>query len=168
MSRSLRLRKLILMACAAIELWAGATPAYAQEPSSVFDSNCALCHQIGGVGLKGQFPRLAGRAREIAATTAGVRYLEEVVLFGMAGRINVDGAAIIGVMPAFAALSDEDLASALTYVIQLEGSRRGSSRALSVTAANIRETRGIGPSSPSQVLADRGTVPGISAKPTVR
>ena len=39
------------------------------EPNRIYDTNCALCHQKAGIGMKGQFPRLAGRAGEIAATT---------------------------------------------------------------------------------------------------
>ena len=43
-----------------------ATPAFA-DGAAVFDANCAFCHQGGGVGVPGQFPRLAGRAGAIAA-----------------------------------------------------------------------------------------------------
>src|SRR5262245_32805566 len=89
------------------------TSAQAAEPSRIYDTNCAMCHQKAGAGLAGQFPRLAGRAGAISATAGGRRYLAEVTLFGMAGKVEVDGTPIIGVMPSFAVLSDEDLVAAL-------------------------------------------------------
>ena len=42
-----------------------ATPA-AAEPKAAFVARCAMCHQAGGEGLSGQFPRLATRAAVIA------------------------------------------------------------------------------------------------------
>ena len=90
----------------------------------MFDNNCAVCHQAGGVGVPGQFPRLAGRAGAIAAKPEGKAFLPQVLLNGMSGRITVDGEQILGVMPAFDSLSDDDIAAVLTYITGL-GSQAG-------------------------------------------
>jgi mono/diheme cytochrome c family protein len=83
---------------------------------AVFNDNCALCHQEGGVGVGGQFPRLAGRVGAIAANPEGRKFLPKLLLSGMSGRLSVDGQQIIGIMPSFETLSDQDIAAVLTYV----------------------------------------------------
>jgi mono/diheme cytochrome c family protein len=93
--------------------------AHADTGQQLFDNNCAVCHQAGGVGVAGQFPRLAGRANIIAASTAGRAYLVQLLLNGMSGSVTVDGSRIMGVMPSFTQLSDADAASILTYVSHL-------------------------------------------------
>jgi Cytochrome C oxidase, cbb3-type, subunit III len=149
--------------CLALGLsYLGVIGAHADESSRVFDANCALCHQIGGVGLKGQFPRLAGRVGDIVATADGRRYLTEVVLFGMAGKIDVDGASIVGVMPSFAALSNDDLASALNYVARLESSAANKSQGPLLAAFDLRTTRSAEQLSPTQVNARRQSIPALS------
>jgi mono/diheme cytochrome c family protein len=125
------------------------------EPNRVYDANCALCHQKGGVGLRGQFPRLAGRAAAIAATDTGLHYLTEVVLFGMMGQIEVDGVQIVGVMPSFAALSDDDLASVLNYATHLDEWQAGWKKRPLVTAEDVRVTRAGQQLSAAQVRANR-------------
>lgn len=116
-----------------------------------FESNCALCHQKGAVGVRGEFPRLAGRIAPIASTDAGRRYLQQVVLFGMAGSIEVDGQTILGVMPAFATLSNNELAAALNYLVQLGPLSLKSRPVTPFTAATLQALRE-GPSlSPTQV-----------------
>ena len=75
--------------------------AAAADGAAVFDNNCAFCHQAGGVGVPGQFPRLAGRVGAIAAKPEGKTFLPQVLLNGMSGRITVDGEQILGIMPAF-------------------------------------------------------------------
>lgn len=98
---------------------ASAQKVLASEGQSLYETNCALCHQRKGEGLAGQFPRLAGRVGTLAQHADGREYLLEVVLFGMAGRIQVEGTSIDGVMPTFRSLSDSQLAELLTYVSRL-------------------------------------------------
>jgi mono/diheme cytochrome c family protein len=140
--------------------------AHAVEPNRVYDTNCALCHQKAGVGLTGQFPRLAGRAAEIAATEAGRHYLVEVALFGMAGKVEVDGASIIGVMPSFAVLSDDDLASVLDYVTHLDGSSKikDNDKRPQISAADVQSVRAGPQLSPTQVRFNRESVPVAKTK----
>ncbi len=100
---------------------AGAGGALAADSSAVYDENCAMCHQLGGVGAPGAFPRLAGRAGALAALPAGRQVMISTVIYGMSGRLTVDGQPLAGLMPSFAVLNDAQIAEALTYVAHLEG-----------------------------------------------
>ena len=149
----------------AVMLLAGSIPwSRAAAPaahSAVFDTNCSMCHQLGAVGVAGQFPRLAGRAGRIAATPAGRSYLEHVVLYGMMGTITVDHTQIVGgVMPSFSALSNEDLAAALNYVANLDAAGKLHWEGPVVTAAQIAKVRAGKVWSPMQVHQLRETVLG--------
>ena len=117
-----------------------------------FNVNCSFCHQVAGQGVAGQFPRIAGRANVIASTPAGRKYLGSLLLYGMAGQITVDGAPLVGVMPSFAALSDEALAAILNHVMQLTKK----AKTAPFTAAEIKAQRHDPPLSASAVLAIRG------------
>lgn len=129
--------------------------------SAVFDTNCSMCHQLHAAGVPGQFPRLAGRAGEIAATQAGRRYLEHVVLYGMMGTITVDGSQIVGgVMPSFASLSDKDLAAALNYVISLDAAGKLHWKGSVITPAELAHVRAGKPWSAMQVHQLRAKVLG--------
>jgi mono/diheme cytochrome c family protein len=139
-------------------LVAGTIPAMAAEPPAVFDLHCALCHQKAAVGLHGQFPRLAGRIGSIAASAPGRLYLQEVLLYGMAGRIQVDGTEIVGVMPAFANLPDEDLANVANYLLQLSPVASGDKRIAPFTAEELQRTRGQTALTPNQVHEVRAGV----------
>lgn len=127
-------------------------PAPAADRAAAFNSNCSMCHQLAAAGLPGQFPRLAGRAGKFAATAAGRDYLEHVVLFGMAGRITVDGADIVGVMPSFASLSNEDLAAALSYVASLDDHGQLHWKDAVFSPADIGHVRSGAQLSPTEVL----------------
>lgn len=138
-------------------------PAAAATPdhSAIFDANCSMCHQLGAMGAAGEFPRLAGRADQIAATAAGRQYLERVVLFGMMGTITVDGTPIVGgVMPSFNSLSDDTLAGALNYIVSLDATGKAHSSTPVFTAADIARARGGKPLTPMQVHQLRATTLG--------
>ena len=132
-------------------LWSSAA-AQTADHAAIFNANCSMCHQLGALGLPGQFPRLAGRADKIAATAAGRNYLEHVVLFGMIGSITVDGTPIVGgVMPPFASLSDRDLAEALDYIVSLDDSGKPHWHGPVFKAAEIARVRAEKALSPTQV-----------------
>ena len=95
-----------------------AAPAVA-EPKAAFVARCSMCHQSGGEGLSGQFPRLAGRTAAIAQSPQGRRYMVRVVLGGMAGPISVDGAPVAGVMPGMATMADSEIAEILSHAVTL-------------------------------------------------
>jgi cytochrome c5 len=129
--------------------------------SAVFNANCSMCHQLGAAGVPGQFPRLAGRAGEIASTAAGRHYLERVVLYGMMGDITVDGTPIVGgVMPSFATLSDKDLSAALNYVVSLDAKGTLHWKGAVFKPTDIARARAGKPLSPMQVHELRAAIPG--------
>ena len=132
--------------CAAL-LLVSATGGAAADGKAVFDNNCAVCHQAGGVGVPGQFPRLAARAGTIAAKPEGKAFLPQVVLYGMGGRITVDGEQILGAMPGFDSLSDDDIAGVLTYITGL------GHKPVSYTAADIKKARALPGRGPSDMAA---------------
>jgi cytochrome c5 len=155
------LARILLLAALMLAVPWRAAAAAAPGHSAVFDANCSMCHQLAAAGVPGQFPRLAGRAGRIAATAAGRRYLEHVVLYGMMGTITVDGTQIVGgVMPSFASLSDQDLAAALDYVISLDKSGQLHWKGAVIKPAQIARIRAGKPCSPMQVHRLRATALG--------
>jgi len=106
---------------AAVVKPAAAAPAVAPKKMSeadlkangqkVFTANCASCHQATGLGLPGTFPPLAGSEY----TNGDAKRHIGIVLKGLNGPVTVGGKSFNGVMPPFNTLSDEDLASVVTY-----------------------------------------------------
>lgn len=84
--------------------------------SQVYVTNCVACHQAGGTGMAGAFPPLAGHVPDLLKRTDGRTYVGKVLLFGLEGEISVDGRNYAGTMPAWQALSDNDIAAVLNYV----------------------------------------------------
>jgi mono/diheme cytochrome c family protein len=136
-----------------LPLVAGVADARAAANNSVYDTNCALCHQVGGAGLAGQFPRLAGRVDRVALRPDGRTYLISTVLNGMAGRIVVDGVSLSGLMPGFPALADADVAAVLTYLTQFSDAK--GKRPPRFSAKEVAAVRALGMSSSADVLARR-------------
>jgi mono/diheme cytochrome c family protein len=118
----------------------------------VFETHCQVCHQAGGVGVAGQFPRVAGRAGVIAATPEGRQFLSALVLNGMSGTVKVDGQKIIGVMPAFDSLTDAEAASVLTYISTLGA---GKANVAPFRAAEIATARTLGKQTPTDMVKRR-------------
>ena len=117
-----RFSRLVTLA-AATALLAAAFPAQAQTSagatdagSRVYATNCVVCHQAAGTGMAGAFPPLAGHVPELLKRADGRSYAGKVLLFGLEGEINVNGNAFAGAMPAWSALSDNDIADVLNYV----------------------------------------------------
>jgi mono/diheme cytochrome c family protein len=81
-----------------------------------------------------------------------------VVLNGMSGRVTVDGEQILGIMPALDTLSDEDIASVLTYITGLDH------KPVPFTAAEIKAARGQPKISPTDMAAQHA---GLAAKKIV-
>ena len=117
-----RFSRLVTIAAATV-LLAAALPAQAQTGagsgeagSRVYAANCVACHQAGGTGVPAAFPPLAGHVPELLKRADGRTYVGKVLLFGLEGEINVNGNAFAGAMPAWSALSDNDIADVLNYV----------------------------------------------------
>ena len=100
-----------------------------QPPSGGFDINqgkavyenvCGLCHNNDGTGKAGQAPPFVGSDW----VSGSPEHMIRIPLAGLAGPIQVAGQAYNLSMPAMgAALSDDDLAAALSYIRQTWGNK---------------------------------------------
>ncbi|HKD48478.1 MAG TPA: cytochrome c [Rhizomicrobium sp.] len=123
-------------------------------------TNCVGCHQVGGTGVPGEYPRLAGRANVIAADPRGRAFLAHLMLTGMSGTITVDGRKILGIMPSFEDLKDDELAAALNYVTGLEGGN-----APPFMPQDLKKAR-LGPQvTPQQMAGMRNSLAGVHVIP---
>ena len=86
------------------------------QGAQVYNSSCVGCHQGAGQGIPGAFPPLANHAAAVYAA-GGDDFLEQVLLFGMQGAIEVDGMTYNGLMPAWASLDDASIANVLNHII---------------------------------------------------
>ena len=85
----------------------------AQLGKKVFDATCITCHQANGLGVPGQYPPLVGSEWAQGSEERAIR----IVLHGLNGPITVEGKEFNNVMaPLGAALKDEQIANALSYV----------------------------------------------------
>ncbi len=73
---------------------------------------CSACHQATGLGIPNAFPPLAGSEW----VNGPAENLIRIQLRGLKGEITVKGQKFNSIMPANANLSDEQIASVLTYV----------------------------------------------------
>ncbi len=84
----------------------------AVDGKAVFAAQCAACHQATGKGLPGVFPPLAGSEWVVGDP----KVLANILLHGVSGKIEVAGQSFDGMMPAFAQLSDAEIAGVLTHI----------------------------------------------------
>jgi mono/diheme cytochrome c family protein len=89
----------------------------AASGAELFVAHCAVCHQAQGQGIPGMYPPLADSAGDLARSKDGREYLAHVLSFGLNGPIMVRGARYNGFMQSWAALSDEEIAALLNYVL---------------------------------------------------
>ena len=89
-----------------------AVPASSVDGGTVYAGNCAACHQATGQGLAGVFPPLVGADWVLENDER----LVQILLHGINGELVVNGVTYNGVMPAFAQLSDAELAAVLSHI----------------------------------------------------
>jgi nitrite reductase (NO-forming)/hydroxylamine reductase len=82
--------------------------------AKVYGNVCQACHQADGKGLPGAFPPVAGSDY----LKADPERAAEKVLNGLVGKVTVNGVDYNGAMPPMSYLSDQDIAAALTYILQ--------------------------------------------------
>jgi len=104
----------------------------AADGKALYAANCVACHQTTGGGLPGVFPPLAGSEWVIG----DARTLVHILVFGVNGEMQVKGHVYNGSMPAFAHLSDADLAALASHIRS-----NWSNQAPPVTAEAIALTR---------------------------
>jgi mono/diheme cytochrome c family protein len=81
--------------------------------AAIYTSKCAVCHQPNGQGMPGAFPPLANSEYVIGDPSIPVR----IVLHGLQGPIEVEGAQYNGAMPAWATqLTDEEIAAVVSHI----------------------------------------------------
>ena len=83
------------------------------EGRDLFNARCIVCHQLDGRGLPGAYPPLAGSPWLLDADSK--ERATKIVLYGLAGHIEIHGLRFDGDMPNFN-LTDRQIAGALTYV----------------------------------------------------
>lgn len=135
---------------AALLMLAASGPAWAESGEMMFNEYCVGCHQVGGTGVPGEYPRLAGRVSAIASDPRGHAFLAQLVLMGMSGTITVDGHKILGIMPNFDNLKDGELAAILNYVVHLEGGKGAG-----FTPQTFKQARTAVKSNPEQMAQTR-------------
>lgn len=86
--------------------------AAAVDGKQLYGSKCLACHQATGLGVPGVFPPLAGSEW----VTGDERVLTHILLHGVNGEMDVKGTSYKGAMPAWNALTDDDLAAVMTYI----------------------------------------------------
>jgi nitrite reductase (NO-forming) len=79
---------------------------------ATYQGLCSTCHQLEGQGLASVFPPLAKADYLMADKQRSIR----IVLAGLQGKIEVNGASYENVMPPLANLTDHEIADVLTYV----------------------------------------------------
>ncbi len=109
----------------------------------LFATICAACPQPNGLGLPARFPPLAGSDFLNADKHRAIK----VVVNGLQGEITVNGQQFNNSMPKFP-LSDDDIASALTYVYNSFGNS-----GKDVTPQEVSTVRAERDASPGQIQA---------------
>jgi mono/diheme cytochrome c family protein len=87
---------------------------------------CVACHQVNGMGLPPAFPPLGG----VDYVTGDEERLINILLHGLEGPIEVNGASFTGLMPAFNETgaynwNDDQISYVLTYIRQAFGNTAG-------------------------------------------
>ena len=79
---------------------------------TVYATICASCHLPDGRGQDGLAPPLLDSDWILGSPQASVR----IIMYGLSGAIGVSGRNFIGEMPGLGALTDDQIASVLTYL----------------------------------------------------
>ncbi|MCC6277776.1 MAG: nitrite reductase, copper-containing [Oligoflexia bacterium] len=92
------------------------------DGKTLYARNCAMCHQESGLGLEGVFPPLVKSDYMYKLANKKDRTeLISIPLKGLQGKITVNGKEYNGIMTAVSNLTDEDLATLLTWVTNTWG-----------------------------------------------
>lgn len=90
-----------------------------ERGKTVYTQNCLACHQATGTGIPNAFPPLA----KSDFLNADVHRAIDVVKYGLSGEVKVNGDVYNSAMPK-QNISDEDIASVLTYVYNNWGNNK--------------------------------------------
>lgn len=132
--------------------------ALAQADGAAVYLRCFGCHTATGSGIPGTYPPLAGHTAELVK--ADRAYPVKVVLYGIAGEIEIGGKKYNGKMPGFGdQLKDDEVAALMNYIL----SRWGNEKMLpkghkEFTAAEVKAQR-------AKKLTDKQV---LGARPTLK
>ena len=101
------------------------------QGESVYQANCAACHQANGQGVAAAFPPLAQSDYLNADKIRAIK----TITGGLQGKVTVNGQTVDGIMPAWS-LSDEDIANVMTYIYNSWGNS-----GLDVTPDQVKTNR---------------------------
>lgn len=91
---------------------AGVDQALMDKGKTLYEANCASCHQANGQGVPGAIPPLANNPH-----LEDANHVTTVIKKGLQGAITVNGTTYNGVMPPVgAAFSEEEVKAVATYV----------------------------------------------------
>lgn len=103
-----------------------------ERGKKVYDNTCLACHQVNGSGVPGMNPPI----KKTKWVLGDKKTLINVILKGMDEEIVVNDETYTNVMPAFANLTDQEIADVLTYVRNSFGNK-----ASQVTEAEVKKLR---------------------------
>lgn len=103
-----------------------------ERGKKVYDNTCLACHQVNGSGVPGMNPPL----KKTKWVIGDKKTLINVVLKGMDEEIVVGDETYSNVMPAFANLSDQEIADVLTYIRNSFGNK-----ASQINEADVKKLR---------------------------
>lgn len=148
------MRKAALLSVLAALSMILAHPAQAAKGGAELYSVCATCHQATGKGIPGAFPPLAGHAADLVK--ADRTYPVDVILYGLSGKIDVDGKTYNNVMPEQGSqLSDDEIAAVLNHVLSSWGNEKALPKGFRKFSADEVKARRGKNLTPAQVLARR-------------
>ncbi len=104
-----------------------------ERGGAIYQRNCINCHGTAGDGVPGAYPPLAGNR---AVTMNNPSNLVQIVLYGGFGPATHGNPRPYGMPPYVLTLSDEDIASVLTYIRGQWGNK-----APSVTSLDVNRVR---------------------------
>jgi mono/diheme cytochrome c family protein len=133
----------VLLAAALLPAFAGTAMA-AADGAEVY-KRCLACHKADGTGIPGVFPPLVGHAAEIAKAEGGRAYLIDVVLYGLAGEIQVAGRTYKTTMPGLGGqINDEEVAAVLNRVLTSWGNEKQLPKGhKAITAPEVKARRAV-------------------------
>lgn len=111
------------------------------DGASVY-KKCSICHKSNGGGTSGFYPPLAGHAPKLLSVDR--TYMIKVVLYGLEGKIDVEGKTYQRKMRALGdKLNDDEIAAVLNYVLTSWGNDKMLPKGhKAYTAAEVKTLRG--------------------------
>lgn len=148
-------------AAVAIVLSSPATAARADETAAgaaLFGKRCVVCHRPGGEGQVGLFPPIKDSLGNFLATESGRGYLADVMVFGLAGAVEVGGAKYVGQMRVLPPLTDQEAASVLNYVLTTFNAASLPAGARQISVEEIAARRAVAKSASAVVKSREGVI----------